>query len=246
MRLFFLVTILSLITHTSRADEPRYRDSFSSRNKAFTIKLEGKVWNLRNTKGETLYSLKDSGYTSQTILVSDNGEQLIIIDDYINGHNIPDAPVLKFYNNGRLVHSYRFADLVGSYCYCSYSVSHIRWVLFDFSLSTNDSLFNLATYELYEYEFNANGDMVKKQRPPGYNDSAAIVYGKFYRIKGSPKTYELKVKVYVTGERFKDDKLVFKARKLPKDGSRVLMIANGMDITPERYRQTWIIYNACH
>jgi hypothetical protein len=245
MRLFFLVLILFLTNYASRADDGRYLDSFSSRNKAFYIKLEGKLWHVRNAKGATLYSLKDSGYATQTILVSDNGERLVIIDDFIYNINIPDGPVLRFYNKGQLTNAYRFIDLVSSYCFSTHSVSHVRWVLFDLALSNDENLFNLATYELYEYEFNANGDILKKQRPRGYNDSASIVYGAYSRVKGTRNSYQLKVKVVVAGASHKGDDIQFKAKKLSKEGSLVFMIADGIDITPERYRATGIRYNAC-
>lgn len=245
MRLFSFVIILSVVSNALQADDGRYRDFFSSRNKAFSIKLEGNIWYLRNVKGDTLYSLKDSGYATQSIFVSNNGEKLVIIDDYIDDLNIPAGPVLRFYNNGRLINSYRFADLVSSYCYCTHTVSHVRWILFDFSLSVNEDTFSLATYELYEYEFNIDGAILKKQRPQGYNDSASIVYGDYFHIQGAKNTWQLKVKKYMAGAKYEGDTVQFKAKIRATQGRQVFMIANGIDVTPERYRKASLTFNAC-
>jgi hypothetical protein len=137
-------------------------------------------------------------------------------------------------------------DLISSHCFCTYSVSHTRWVLHDFSLSKNEDTFSLATYEFYEYEFSVDGVLLKKQRPPEYNDSTSIVYGDYHRIAGSRNTYQMKVKAYVAGAKYQDDKVQFKAKRIPKQSLQVFMIANGIDVTPRRYRLNSIIFNLCH
>jgi hypothetical protein len=237
--------IFSLMSFVSWADNARDRTLFSSANRQFTIKLEQKSWFVQNQKGDTLYSLLDSGYAQMTIVVSNNGEHLVIFDDFPSNTINPFSAALRFYNRGQQTKSYKFRELVSSYCFCTHSASHDRWSLYDFSLSDERDIFSLATYEFYEYEFGSDGTILKKSRPKGYKENASIVYADLFRVRGQRDTYLMKIKVYVAGPKYPNNELQFKAKRLPKSGQQILMIADGADITPKRFRANYIMLNMC-
>lgn len=243
MRLF-LASLFSFVSMTLWADQPRYRTLFTSANEQFSIKLEQKIWYVQNKRGDTLYSIQDSGYAWMTIFVSNSGERLVIIDDYPNG--IGGLRALQFYNKGQQTKSYSFQELVSSGCFCAYSASHVQWALHDFSLSDDEKKFSLATYEFYEYEFDIEGSIIRKNRPEGYKETATIAYGDLFRVRGQKDTYLMRIKVYVTGPKYPKNELQFKAKRLPKRDQQILMITDGVDVTPKRFIVNYIILNRCH
>src|SRR5688572_29231321 len=102
MRTTFTILLLILFAKASFADEQRFTTLFKSENGKYSIKYSKKKWWLINEFGKSLYSIPDKNYTSMTIFVSNDGQSVVIVDDFMEGHQIKERPALIFFRGGKL------------------------------------------------------------------------------------------------------------------------------------------------
>jgi hypothetical protein len=185
--------------------------------------------------GKLLYTLKDYSFTSMTIIVSNDGMRLTVIDDNMEGNIMGHRPALQFFYKGKLLKSYETPALVKDTFNVAYSVWHISWCLGDFGLKNRDSTFQLATFEFNEMEFNTfTGVLVKNKKPAAFDDNTWIVVGKL-RKGDSPQT-QMKVWSYIAGKKMPNDQINFATHHFgPGELIESLMIKDGVDVTPARF-----------
>lgn len=226
------------------ADEPRFQTKFESKNGEYTINYHNKIWILRDKAGSPKYKLRDLNFTSMTIFVSDNGKNIAIIDDFMEGHTIANRNALWFYRNGKLLRSYKLTELIIDTCNVGKSIWHTNWSYDNFEFSENQNHITLTTYELSEIEFDLTiGQIISNKKPIGFDSDCLIVFGEFR--KGDNDDTTMKILKYIAGPKQKDNKVVFKTTKYGSGLWReLLMIKNGIDITPDKYRGNMFL-NTC-
>jgi hypothetical protein len=226
------------------ADEPRFESKFESSNGEYSIQLHKNKWVLTNRKGFIKYSIKDNGFTSMTIFVSDNGQNIVIMDDYMEGRNVGERNALWIYKKGKLVKSYKLSDLLNDTCNISRSIGHLTWSYEDYGFIDKESQFSFSTYELSEFIFDlSTGQIVKIIKPDGYDSDCLIVFGDFR--KGNENYATMKILKYISGKTQENNKITFKTESYGAGIWRLLlMIKDGVDITPEKYRGN-LFLNSC-
>jgi len=237
MKHYTLTIILTFLTFLAFADEQRLTTVFKSENGKFTLKYNRKKWNLIDENGKKIYSFKDAGFTSMTILISNDGKKITVIDDFIEGHKIGQRKVLYFYNSGNLISNYRLVDLLSDTCSVVKSVWHTIWTLDDFKMTKSDSVFSIATFNFFEMEFDTQtGQLIRKARPQQFDETnTLIVIGKFYKSKS--ESSNLTIQKYIYGPKQPNDSIAFITNSYGQGTwKQALMIKNGIDITPQRFR----------
>src|SRR5215469_1888300 len=229
-------TWIGISTWIVRADEPRLTTQFKSANGKFILQYHKKIWRLTNEKGKVLYKLKDRSYTTMTIFVSSDGMRLTIIDDFMEWRNPWQLPVLQFFNKGKLVNSYKLKDLVNDSCNLAHTIWHTLWSLDDYGFKSQDSLFSLATFEFNEMEFDTyTGAQVKNQKPAPFDENTSIVVGTF--TKGDSALCHMKIRSFIAGKRPAGNEIDFTTYSFNKGNwTELLMIRDGVDATPDRFR----------
>lgn len=243
MRTIITIILLVFSAKVSFADEQRLTTLFKSENGKYSIKYSKKKWHLTNEFGKVIYSIQDKHYTSMTIFVSNDGQRLVVIDDFMEGHQIKDRPALIFFQNGTLTTSYKLREILSDTCNVTKSIWHTTWSLEDFGFSKNDSTFSIATFEFNEFEFDTfNGTLIKREKPKPFDENTVIVYGKFH--KGDSDETTMTILKYIAGQKVPDNRLTFKTKSYGKGNwTETLMIKNGMEVTPIRFRTRLIGYS---
>jgi hypothetical protein len=221
--LFFVIIFFSPLV--TRADEPRHNHTFASSNGKFELSYKSdsprdlqQKWELKQTwelieksSGKAVYELEGDDLSSMTVLVSDDGDNVVAIDDYSEREATPKLDVLLFYDKGKLISKYSLGEINGAAA-LEHSVSHFSWIWFDKDLSIKDSKINLKTFRLINYTFDVKtGNILKKESNPVLADNALYVYGKITRYLGNDK-YEMDVCTLVQGDVPKTGKIRFEAK----------------------------------
>lgn len=241
----FITILIGLLLITDCfADEQRIQTRFESKNGEYSVQYKKSKWNLTDKSGSVKYKFQDHGFTSMTIFVSDNGQNIVVIDDFMERHTIGDRKALWIYNNGILSQSYRLKDLLSDTCNISMSVWHTDWCIEGFGFINNQSHFSISTYELTDYVFDlTTGKIITNKKPDGFDSATLIVFGEFR--KGNGEQTILKIERYIAGELQMENKITFLTKYYGAGLWReVLMIKNGIDMTPEKYRGK-ISINTC-
>jgi len=227
------------------ADEQRINSKFESSNGEYTIHYNKKKWIVTNKSGSTLYKIPDQGFSSMTIFVSNSGQNVVIIDDFIEHHTIGNRTALWIYNHGELKSSYKLTEIVKDTCNISLSVWHTTWCINDYGLTNDEKEFSLSTYEFFEYSFDLEtGQILSNKRPGTFDIETSIVYGEFRKGNGEQAT--MKILRYIEGEKQPDNKITFTTKYFGAGlWTQALMIRNGIDITPDKYRNGILINSMC-
>jgi hypothetical protein len=236
MRVIFTILLVGLFTNISFADEQRLTTLFKSESGKYSLKYSKKKWRLLNETGKVLYSIIDKNYISMTIFVSNDGQRLVVIDDFMEGHQIKERPALIFFKDGIKTATYKLKDILNDTCNVRQSIWHTIWSLEDFGFKKTDSLFSLATFEFNEFEFNTfNGTLLKKNKPKPFDEKTFIVYGKFYKGDNSETT--MTILKYIAGPKMPENKITFKTKSFGKGSwTQTIMIKDGIEVTPARFR----------
>ncbi|WP_407522496.1 hypothetical protein PDL71_14965 [Lacibacter sp. MH-610] len=245
MKLYLFISFIIFLNTPGFADEQRLRTAFKSKNGQYTIKLNKNKWQLRNKKGKVLYSIPDNSYTSMTILVSDNGENLVVINDFVEGFQFQNRIGLRFFNNGTLSKNYMITDLIADSCNISQSVWHSSWLVEDFGFIKSDSSFSIATYEFNEFEFDTkSGAIIKKDKPQAFDDNTVIVMTEFDKHEKTDSV-SLKIIKQISGISILKNGSIISTNAYGQGRWRtILMIKNKKDVTPNRFRNK-IFLNRC-
>jgi hypothetical protein len=114
---FLLFVFLLLAPLLVKADEPRYTDSFTSPNGKYEFRVMPNTqfrakWSLieKDTK-KILYEIEGQ-FESFTVLVSDDGKNVVAIDDYSERNPEDNPEILQFFLDGKKVKSYKLSELL--------------------------------------------------------------------------------------------------------------------------------------
>lgn len=217
---YFLLFILTFIPFVVRADEARFRTSFTSANDKFELKLdmEKRDWSLiEKSTGKELYKLVGNLW-SMTVLISDDGKYVVAIDDYSEEEPEVNPDVLIFYKNGNRIKAYKLNEVFDDISFISQSVSHFRWLFRDQKdFSIDDSKLKLTTFEMNNLVFDVEtGNLQKKQKDEILSDGAVYVFGE---VKGSGSyNHEITVKCVIYGNAEKGEKILFDTKEFRQEG----------------------------
>ena len=142
------------------------------------------IWSLYNTRTkEKLYTLENSKehfIESKSVLISNNGNSVVIVDDYSGGYGFKDFDVVHFYKRDKLIKNLKLQDLLSNMCSVTYSSSHMRWCL-TFNMSKSNT-FRVKTNDFYNFEYDLNGNLIKKISDLRINKFEDIVYAEIKRV----------------------------------------------------------------
>lgn len=196
------------------ADEPRYRNNFKSSNKIYEFiisdtkkdsilidkeyqkfNIEYK-WEVRNRiSKKTKYKIETKA-SEKTAFVSNNGEYVVIINDWPS--DIPDdnLEMVAIYKNGTLVKSIKLNDILDCGYNISSSVSHFNWIIVEPKVSFNKNKISFITYELNEIDINIKDGKISKSKNKLVNNNSLLIYGQiidkkneFYKIEVCHKVF---------------------------------------------------------
>ena len=148
----FITLLIGLLLITDCfADEQRIQTRFESKNGEYSVQYKMSNWILTDKSGSGKYKLQDQGFKSMTIFVSNNGQNIVVIDDFMEGHIIGDRKSCWIFKNGILSQSYNLKNLISDTCNISRSIWHISWCIEDFGFIDNQSHFSISTYEMTDF-----------------------------------------------------------------------------------------------
>ena len=148
------------------------------------------LYDLRTNR--KLYTIKNDSLfiETKTARISENGENVIIVDDYSGGFGIPNFEVVHFYKKEKLLNTLTLGNLLDNMCSVSYSVSHMTWC-FDFDFLTEKS-FKIETYEYFNYRFDLNGDLIDKTSDDRIQPDDDIVSARIKRLEKNKYSFIIK------------------------------------------------------
>jgi hypothetical protein len=238
------VAIIILVFLCCSFDEPRLNSFFVSKYNGCVLKMNKSIrkklkWEMfTNGSIKPIFSIPDSGFYSKEGIVTNDCRKVIFINDYPVGEKPNDSEkMLFFYEDGHHTSTYSWKDFQVDSLMIRRSIGHFEWLL-DFELQDEERKFTLITRDWWEYEFvTLTGKFLTKKRPLGFDENTVIVGGKFYR---SPAT--TKSRMYITkqlaGKTVQEKYIDFDANRFGiGTWNSVLMIRDGEDITPEKYRR---------
>lgn len=245
---YFLLAVLILIPSAIRADEARFREIFTSENGKFELKLntENGIWSLIDTTtNKEVYNL-EGNISSMTVVISDDGNSVAVIDDYSEQDEKKNPEVLCFYSYGKKIKSYKLYDLISNRKFVSFSVSHFDWLFTDTSsykpFTIESSQITLQTHELNNYSFRIEtGEMLKKERDAILSGDAIYVFGDIFSLGND--FYQIKVRCVLYGETPVNKTVKFESKKYKWIGGntdKALIIQEGKFVANKG-----VIFNAC-
>ncbi|GHA62320.1 hypothetical protein [Pontibacter akesuensis] len=272
MKKLYLFLLFALLTLQGLADEGRYRRSFKSENYAYELRMlthkygmvmfpNGKeykavietTWGLYDViSSRQLYTVKGD-FSSKTVHVSNDGKNLVVIDDYSEEIPSPELKVLEFYAGGKLLNAYILGELLCSCRNISESVYHFDWFADSELTYAPDPKFNydmqklaITTFELVRYQFDVEtGEILKKELHPAVNRNSALVYGEIKYL--GREDYEIDVCHRVYGRVSQNGKMRFTSKRRIDWNSgnfQTVLLNNGQYIETGANMHRWIL-NQC-
>jgi hypothetical protein len=232
-----------LFAQASRADQPRWRTSFSSPNGQYTLRVilvradtvqslgsgqrarvQLTTWGLLdNTTGKQLYQLDtQDAIQTKTALLANNGETIVVVDDWSAGVPVPFWPVLSFYHWGHETHTYTLGELLGPTYPLSESVSHFSWFeRYHFSPAT--ATFTLQTFAQQELVFEGHsGQRLATKYQALVTPGSQLAYGRIEKL--SAHRYALTVCRPYYGPVQANERVRFRSQYTLRTGDFVLAL----------------------
>lgn len=186
------------------SDNKVYEDSiYDSKTKSYyksTYTIPDRYyWGLYDTQTkQKLYTIKNDSLFIEfkTALISNDGQNIVIIDDHSPGFGYKGFEIMTFYEKEKRIKRLKLGDLVQNMCSLSYSVSQMFWCFNDFDFNDNKEI-TIRTFEFYNYTFNKTGELLHKQSSITFGENDALVVGAIKR-EGRNK-YSVKTKFCIRG-----------------------------------------------
>ncbi len=244
-----IIAFLFLASAVTRADEYRLRKLFTSANGRFETHLKDHKWSLvEKPLGRELYRFSDYRdraiwFHTMTLVVSDDGKDVVAVDDYSGQDFRKNPEVLFFFREGKIVKTYRLLDLTNPN-FLQVSVSHFRWMAYgvnDFGIK--DSEFSMSTLDLYDYLFDSTtGALIAKQKAKLLSETAVYVYGEVSGLGGT--RHKIVVDCVIHGNAREGDTIFFDSKNRRWEGSgfdESLIIDRGQLLSVKGF-----LFNVCH
>jgi hypothetical protein len=124
--------------------------------------------------------LLQADFASKTALVSDDGVNIVVVDDFSEALPAAELEVLHFYHLGKLTAAYRLAELLDNVKHVGSTSSHFFWFSWD-SLEFEGETLSLTTTECMPLTFSTNtgemvatGDKASVDHPRSHVDCAGV------------------------------------------------------------------------
>ncbi|HQE34387.1 MAG TPA: hypothetical protein PLZ71_10000 [Flavobacterium alvei] len=157
-------------------------------------------WGLYDTQTkQKLYTIKNDSLfiEMKTAVISDDGQNIVIIDDYAGGFGFKEIEMMTFYEKDNRIKRLKLGDLIQNLCALSYSVSHMTWCSRNFKFNDRKEI-TIETYEFYNYTFNKNGELINKKSDALIEPNDTLAVGEIKRV-GRNK-YNVKVNFCIRGK----------------------------------------------
>jgi hypothetical protein len=164
-------------------------------------------WGLYDTETkQKLYTIKNDSLfiETKTAIISNDGQNIVIIDDYTGGFGYKGFEIITFYEKDKLIKRLHLGDLIQNMCSVSYSVSHMTWCSRDFEFNESNEI-TIKTFEFYNYTFNKNGELINKVSSELIEPSDNLAVGIIQR--NSRNRYSIKIKFCIRGN-LKADEII--------------------------------------
>lgn len=186
------------------SDKKVYNDSIFDENTKSYLKTsyshpDRYYWGLYDTQtNEKRYTIKNDSLfiEMKTAVISDDGQNIVIIDDYSGGLAHKEFEMITFYERDQLMKRIKLGDLLENMCAVSYSVSHMTWCFRNFDFNERKE-FTLKTFEFYNYTFNKSGELIHKQSDDVIQPNDILAVGKI--TKKSKNNYTIKIDFCIRG-----------------------------------------------
>jgi hypothetical protein len=170
------------------SDKKMYTDStYDSRTNTYYVSSYSYAdryhWGLYDTRtNRKLYTITDDSLAIElkTAVISDDGQNVVIIDDYPIRLAFKKREMMTFYERGTRLKRIYLGDLIQNFCSLSYSTSHMDWCRGYFHFNDRKEI-TIETHEFYRYTFNANGDLLHKQSDEHIQPGDILANGKIKR-----------------------------------------------------------------
>jgi hypothetical protein len=135
-------------------------------------------WGMFDSKtGELIYGI-DEKISSQKAYISNDGNHIVLINDWPLQPVSDSIVLVAFYEKGKLVKSYGLSDIFQCGYNVTTSISHFSWLMEDAKLNYTTNKLSLNTLELKYFEFNLkNGDLIKARKNKKLKNNDILVYG---------------------------------------------------------------------
>ena len=244
---FLLFIVLLVVPLYVKADQPRHNYLFTSSNGKYELKhtsgqFSEQKWSLIEKATESVRYQVTADLAAMTVLISNDGNNLVAVDDYNEREPAKNLDVLFFYREGKLAKKFALGELLNDTSNIQSSVSHFRW-FFRVPSSIDDGKLNLTTYEITNYTFDVeSGTVLKKQRDATLSDNSLYIYGKIRKL--SKERYEIEVCHRVQGTVPESGKIEFEAKGKDlffADSYYSIIVENGKFIAKKG-----VILNSCN
>lgn len=184
-------------------DDPRYSSSFKSQNEQYILSVENflrnnrqlEKWTLRNINNNVIYDFQYH-LSDCTVFISNDGRNIIAIDDFSFGFISNNEIVLTFFRDGILIREYTLGDLLDDIGNTTLSASHFKWTFRDTFILENN-YFRFMTFELYEYVIDSNtGNIVERKRNSILSNGSIYAYGVVTHSNGNIYNFQIMRLVY--------------------------------------------------
>lgn len=256
--ILFLINIVNCY-----ADEPRYCNKFISSNKLYEFKIsevkndsvlidnvyykESREikWGLFNRISKKKIYEIETVASEKTAYVSNNGDYVVIINDWPSEKPDDNLEMISIYKKGSLVKSIKLNEILNCGYNISSSVSHFSWTVGDPKISFAAKNISFQTYELNEIVIDLIDGKITKTRNKLVKENSLLVYGKI--IKKNGKDYKLEVCHKVFGK-LANTTIEFHSEKtFGTNRYYTILIENGneIDVEYKNLNLNNILLNAC-
>ena len=84
----------------------------------------------------------------KTAIISTDGQNIVIIDDYSGGFALQELEILTFYQRDQKIKSLKLGEILENMCSVTYSASHMHWCTSNFKFNVRNE-FSINTNEFY-------------------------------------------------------------------------------------------------
>jgi len=196
---YILILILTLGFAVCKADEPRQKWKFKSKNGLYTLKLSESEtdtitdehgtyqiykehkWGLYNSITQKLKYEIPGPISEKTAYISCNGNFIVIINDWPPEQADDSLELIQIYKQGELIKNYKLSDLLRCGFNISSSVGHFDWTWGKVKVKFLSKRIRFQTTELVDFEINIrNGKIIDKRRNSKITDNSILTYGKVF------------------------------------------------------------------
>lgn len=182
------------------------------------------TWQLvDNTTGNPLYQVETrDAIQTKTAFLSQDGQTIVVVDDWSAGVPVAFWPVLSFYYRGRETHTYTLGELLGPTYPLSESASHFSWFE-NYHFSPATATFTLRTFTQQDLTFEGgSGQRLATKYQGLVTPGSLLAYGRIEKL--GTHRYVLTVCRPYYGPVHAQEQVLFRSRYTMRTGDLVLAL----------------------